>query len=182
MWGVLLGAALVGTAFFLRSRLAAFPGQKPSDYSSDNGDIVLSEHLTGEMICKGVLYGPMGKVVSRFIADMNIRWDGKYGRMDELFVYDSGNSQTRAWELELLEGGKLRATASDFEGEAKGQVSGSTVRLEYKFRLPKESGGHVLNVIDWMYLLEDGTFVNRSQFRKFGIKVAELVATFQPKA
>jgi len=34
-------------------------------------------------------------------------------------------------------------------------------------------------VTDWMYLTENGTVMNRSQFRKFGIKVAELVATMR---
>jgi len=38
----------------------------------------------------------------------------------------------------------------------------------------------VLKTVDWMYLTPDGTIVNRSQFRKFGIKVAELVATLRP--
>jgi hypothetical protein len=31
-----------------------------------------------------------------------------------------------------------------------------------------------------MYLAPNGNIVNRSQFRKFGIKVAELVATMRP--
>jgi hypothetical protein len=31
-----------------------------------------------------------------------------------------------------------------------------------------------------MYLLDNGTVMNRSQFRKFGIKVGELVATIRP--
>jgi hypothetical protein len=31
-----------------------------------------------------------------------------------------------------------------------------------------------------MYLLENGVIMNRSQFRKFGFKVAELVATMRP--
>jgi hypothetical protein len=39
----------------------------------------------------------------------------------------------------------------------------------------------VLNTVDWMYLTPNGTIMNRSQFRKFGIKVAELVATMRPK-
>ena len=41
------------------------------------------------------------------------------------------------------------------------------------------AGGWVLDVTDWMYLMENGTIINRSQFRKFGIKVAELVATMR---
>ena len=36
-------------------------------------------------------------------------------------------------------------------------------------------------VTDWMYLVENGTVINRSQFRKFGVKVAELVATMRQR-
>ena len=55
------------------------------------------------------------------------------------------------------------------------------MQLRYAIRLTDAAGGHVLHTTDWMYLLENGTIVNRSQFRKFGIKVAELVATIRPK-
>ena len=69
----------------------------------------------------------------------------------------------------------------DVVGVGEGQQSGSSVLLRYNIRLPEASGGHVLNTVDWMYLTPNGTIMNRSQFRKFGIKVAELVATMRPK-
>jgi hypothetical protein len=53
------------------------------------------------------------------------------------------------------------------------------VQLAYRLRLPKDAGGYLLNVTDWMYLTHNGTIMNRSQFRKFGVKVAELVATIR---
>jgi hypothetical protein len=62
----------------------------------------------------------------------------------------------------------------------EGKQSGSGVKLSYRIKLPESSGGHVLDAVDWMYLVENGTIMNRSQFRKFGIKVAELVATMRP--
>jgi hypothetical protein len=49
----------------------------------------------------------------------------------------------------------------------------------YNLRLPKSSGGHVLQVTDWMILAENGTILNRSQFTKFGIPVAQLFATMR---
>ena len=55
------------------------------------------------------------------------------------------------------------------------------MQLKYRIRLLPEAGGHVLNVTDWMYLMENGTIMNRSQFTKFGVKVAELVATMRKK-
>ena len=39
----------------------------------------------------------------------------------------------------------------------------------------------MLDVVDWMYLTPNGTIINRSQFRKFGIKVAELFCTMRRK-
>ena len=59
---------------------------------------------------------------------------------------------------------------------------GPSVQLNYRIKLPESSGGHELDTVDWMYLVENGTIMNRSQFRKYGFKVAELVATMRPKA
>lgn len=73
----------------------------------------------------------------------------------------------------------MRAEADDVVGAGAGTISGPTVQMLYKLRLPKSAGGHVLSVTDWMYLAENGTIINRSQFHKFGIKVAELVATMR---
>ena len=64
-------------------------------------------------------------------------------------------------------------------GTGSGTQTGSAVQLKYRIKLPDEAGGHVLDTIDWMYLTPNGSIVNRSQFRKFGFKVAELVATMR---
>ncbi|MBT7560389.1 MAG: DUF3833 family protein, partial [Rhodobacterales bacterium] len=56
---------------------------------------------------------------------------------------------------------------------------GSGVRLCYNIKLPKSAGSYVLNTVDWLYLMENGTIINRSQFRKFGLKVGELVANMR---
>ena len=76
--------------------------------------------------------------------------------------------------------GRIEARADDVPGLGRGMVSGPTLGLRYRLRLPESSGGHVLDAVDWMYLTPDGTIMNRSQFRKFGITVAELVATMRP--
>ena len=52
--------------------------------------------------------------------------------------------------------------------------------MRYRIRLPESGGGWEMDVTDWLYLVEDGVILNRSQFRRFGIKFAELVATIRP--
>ena len=75
----------------------------------------------------------------------------------------------------------MKAEAPDLVGVGTGQQHGSAVQLNYNIKLTDEAGGHVLAVNDWMYMTPNGNVMNRSQFRKFGIKVAELVATMRPK-
>jgi len=176
----ILGALVIVALIALWNRFAAFRAQKPSDYAALGPRFDLARHLSGPIQCEGMIYGPTGRVTSRFVAEMEGRWQGDTGTLAEVFRYDNGKVQNRAWTLTVGQGGEIVATAPDVIGQGTGQVAGPAVVLRYRIRLTPEAGGHVLDVVDWMYLMENGTIMNRSQFRKFGIKVAELVATLRP--
>jgi hypothetical protein len=175
----LLGAVIILTLLALRSRYASFQAQSPSDYAGLGPQFDLRQHLSGPIQCEGMIFGPMGRVASRFVADMDGKWEGNIGTLSEVFRYDSGSVQNRAWTLAVANTGDITATAADVVGLGHGRVEGPGVVLRYRIRLTPEAGGHVRDVVDWMYLMENGTIMNRSQFRKFGIKVAELVATMR---
>lgn len=164
----------------LRNRFLGFRAQRPADYASLGPTFDPRRHLSGPILCEGVIYGPTGRVVSRFVARMVGEWDGNRGVLREEFRYDSGRVQLREWRLSLGNDGRIRASADDVPGEGEGEIAGPTLGLRYAIRMPAEAGGHVLSVTDWMYLCDNGTIMNRSQFRKFGITVAELVATMRP--
>jgi hypothetical protein len=180
-FALVLGAGAVIALIWMRSRFADFRAQKPQDYADTTREFDLRQHLKGPILCEGVIYGPTGRVTSRFVADFEARWDGNKGIMTEDFRYDSGRTQSREWRLTLGNDGSIRAEADDLDGVGTGMQKGSAVQLNYRIRLPKEAGGHVLDTTDWMYLMENGAIMNRSQFRKYGIKVAELVATMRPR-
>ncbi len=173
------GGLVVLALLAARKRYATFQAQKPADYAGHGPQFDLREHLSGPILCEGVIYGPTGRVTSRFVADMNGTWQGDTGVLAETFRYDSGTVQNRAWTMRLGNDGTISATAPDVVGTGRGRAEGSAVMLRYRIRLAPEAGGHVLDVTDWMYLMENGTIMNRSQFTKFGIKVAELVATMR---
>ena len=156
-----------------------FTGQKESDYSGTKPSLDVRKHLSGPLISEGMIYGVSGRVISRFVADMHGTWDGAKGHLTEDFRYASGEQQLREWFLNVGNDGRITATAPDIIGDAIGFQDGATTCMRYRLRLPDDAGGHVLNVVDWMYLLENGTILNRSQMRKFGIKVAELIATIR---
>ncbi len=178
---LLIGMVLMLGLLALMRRIMGFRAQSPSDYATAAPLFDLRQHLNGPILCEGVIYGPTGRVTSRFVADMEARWDGNVGVMSERFHYDTGVVQDREWTLTLGNDGSVKATAPDVVGDGQGRAEGSAVQLKYRIRLLPEAGGHVLNVTDWMYLMENGTIMNRSQFTKFGVTVAELVATMRKK-
>lgn len=174
----LLGVAAALGAAAAGARYVGFMAQRPEDYRSDQVFDIRAE-LNGPILCEGVIYGPLGGVTSRFVGDFAARWVGNRCVMEERFRYDSGSTQDREWSLSLGNDGTIRADAPDLVGAGEGRQEGNAVLLRYRIRLPQSAGGHVLAVTDWMYLTPNGTIINRSQFRKFGIKVAELVATMR---
>lgn len=182
LWAFLfLGAVFVVLLLWMRSRLFDFASQKPEHYEDEAPLFDIRRHLNGPILCEGVIYGPLGRVSSRFVADFDASWEGDTGIMKECFTYSDGSVQKREWHLKVGPGGRIEATAEDVVGKGEGMQAGPSVCLRYNIRLPAESGGHVLSTVDWMYLTPNGTIMNRSQFRKFGIKVAELVATMRPR-
>lgn len=176
---ILLGAAVVVLGLVLISRRVGFAAQRPQDYAEQTPVFDIRQQLRGKILCEGVIFGPTGRATSRFVADMNATWDGSTCRMTEDFRYESGAVQNRVWTLRLGNDGAIHAEAPDLVGAGTGRQDGNAVNLRYRIRLPKDAGGHVLSVNDWMYLAPNGTIINRSQFRKFGVKVAELVATMR---
>ncbi|WP_107498493.1 DUF3833 domain-containing protein [Thalassobius sp. I31.1] len=164
----------------VRGMFFSFGSQKPGDYAESGPAFILKEHLSGPILSEGLIYGPTGRVTNSFTAQMQGEWDGDTGTLTESFTYSNGQTQERKWFLTASSDNTFTATAEDIIGEAQGVVSGSTIMMTYKIVLPERAGGHVLSVTDWLYMTESGVIINRSEMRKFGIKVAELVATMRP--
>lgn len=158
----------------------AFRSQKPTDYANTAPLFDPLVHLNGPIESEGVIYGPDGRVSSRFVAKMTGAWDGQNGTLREEFTYATGGQQIRLWTLSFDDTGTLTATAPDVIGTGTGQLSGATLSMRYKIKLEDESGGHILDVTDWLYVMDNGVIMNRSEMRKFGVKVAELIATMRP--
>ncbi|AAV94773.1 DUF3833 domain-containing protein [Ruegeria pomeroyi] len=171
---------LVLLVIFAKAMFLSFRAQSPEDYAGTGPAFVLKTHLSGPILSEGLIYGPTGKMTNSFVARMVGEWEGDTGTLSEEFTYSNGKRQSRKWFLKQGEGNSFTATADDIIGEARGTVSGSTIKMEYKIVLPEDAGGHSLSVTDWLYLTENGVIMNKSEMRKFGIKVAELIATMRP--
>lgn len=174
-------ALLVVFGMIAKSVFLSFRAQDPADYAGTGPEFDLKTHLSGPILSEGLIYGPTGKMTNSFTAKMVGEWDGNTGTLSEEFTYSNGKQQSRKWFLTLSKNNTFTATANDIVGTAQGTVSGSTIKMEYKIVLPADAGGHVLSVTDWLYLTQNGVIMNKSELRKFGIKVAELIATMRPE-
>ncbi len=77
---ILIGAALMLAAVSLKTRYLSFWAQKSDDYA-DGPIFDIRERFNGPIVCEGVIYGPTGKVSSRFVADFEASWNGNVGTM-----------------------------------------------------------------------------------------------------
>ena len=164
---------------FIKINLFSFKNQKIAQFKSDSKIFDIRKVLEGNMVAEGMVYGISGRLSSTFTAQFLGNWANNEGSFIENFQFSTGKNQIRNWNLIIDSNGKIIGTADDIIGKAVGQQYGSAVMLSYKLKLSEDLGGHVIKVIDWMHLLENDTIFNRSEFRKFGFKVGELVATFR---
>ena len=179
MWIIFMLMVFCLFLITVKFQFFAFKSQNILRFKEEKNIFDIREFLNGDMLAEGMIYGFSGNLESTFIASFEGSWEGNDGTLIENFNFSSGKKQIRRWRLKVLDDGTIEGTAPDVIGKANGRQMGSAVKLEYKLKLSPELGGHAINVIDWMHLMENGTIINRSEFRKFGVKVGELVATFR---
>ena len=150
-----------------------------TDYAGETPELDLAEFFNGPVKAWGMVQNRSGKVVRRFEVDMVGRWNGDEGVLEEDFRFANGETQRRVWRFRKVGPHTYTGTAGDVVGEAEGEVYGNALRWRYVLAL--EIDGKTWNVTfdDWMYLLDDRTMMNRSEMKKFGLRVGEVTLFFR---
>ncbi len=65
------------------------------------------------------------------------------------------------------------------KGEATGTAYGNALQWKYTLLLPVDGKTYEVQFDDWMYLMDDTTMLNKSEMRKFGFKLGEIVISFR---
>lgn len=172
------GSALaLGTLFFL-PLLSGCAGPQVQDYAQEQPRLDLRQYLNGPIQAHGIFTDRQGRVVKRFVVDMQATWKGQQGTLDERFTYSDGSHQQRIWHLTDLGNGRYSGRADDVVGEASGESAGNAFRWGYTMALPID--GHTWHVQfdDWMYLVDPHTLLNKAVMSKFGIRLGEVTLSF----
>lgn len=56
---------------------------------------------------------------------------------------------------------------------------GNALQWKYTLRLPVDGKTYEVHFDDWMYLMNDDVMLNKSEMRKFGFKLGEVVIAFR---
>ena len=151
---------------------------KPIDFKDQKPRLIIENYLSGNVKAWGILQNRSGKVTRQFSADLNGKWDGKQLILDEKFIWNDGEIQTRQWTINKIDEHHYEGTASDVIGKAKGYSYGPAFKFEYVLLVPVKGRNIKITFDDWIFMQDERVAINRATMTKFGIKVAELTVMF----
>ncbi len=145
------------------------------DYAGREPALVPEEFFSGRLTAHGVIKDRSGRVIRYFNADIDASWKDGIGTLDERFLFNDGERDTRVWTLVPDGAGAYTGTAGDVVGEGRVTVAGNSMFLDYVLRVPWKDGSIDLRIDDRMYLVDPDTLINESRMIKFGLQVGSIL-------
>lgn len=170
----------IGTAIAAVLALAGCAGVDVTNYVAERPVLDLAQYFNGTVDGWGIFQDRSGKVVKRFTARIDAKWEGNKGTLDEHFDYADGEKGNRIWTL-VKEGDRYTGTASDVVGIALGVAQGNALHWRYVLALPVDGRTWNMDMDDWMYLIDEKTMLNRTTMTKFGFRVGEVTLSFRKR-
>jgi hypothetical protein len=154
----------------------------PEDFAGTEPRFLPEEFFAGQTRGHGFFQDRFGRIRREFRVDIEGRVEGDTLVLEEEFHYQDGEREQRRWTIRRVAPGRYEGEAADLVGTATGVAVGRAANWRYTFTLPVGGGRWSFAVDDWMLLQDDRTMLNRSTFRKFGLKVGEVVILFTKTA
>ena len=158
----------------------ASPG--PELYRDERPALDLRTYFDGTVDAWGYFRDRSGKVVKRFTVEMQCKWNGEVGTLDERFTYSDGTTSRRVWTITRVDANTYSGRADDVVGEARGEAAGNALRWRYVLELPVNGRTYRVDLDDWMYLMDEQVMLNTSTMSKFGIRLGEVVLSFRKRS
>lgn len=154
---------------------------KIDDFAGTQPTFELERYFTGYTRAWGLFQDRAGNVKRQFTVDIHGYRDGEDFVLDESFLYNDGERQTRTWRIRNLGEGRYEGRAADVIGVAQGVARGQALNWRYTLALPYGDGTLAVDFDDWMLLQPDDVLINRATVRKFGLRVGEVTLFFLRK-
>ncbi|RKF15715.1 DUF3833 domain-containing protein [Alginatibacterium sediminis] len=163
--------------------LSACSAPSIEDYVDSQPTLNLEQFFDGPLLAHGIVRDRNGLMTRSFVAQLQGSWktiDGKLtGTLDEDFIYNDGEISKRIWTIVKQADNSYTGTASDIEGEAVGESSGSALRWVYQLYIEVDDTQYLVDFDDWMYLVDEHTILNHSVIKKWGFEVGEVMLSIR---
>ena len=167
---------LIVTFLFLTS---CSTDMKITDFSNNKPQFKLEEYFNGKTEAWGMFHDRFGNLKRSFKVDINGIVDNDILTLDEKFIYNDGEKESRVWSIKILGNNKYSGTADDVIGEAMGISSGNALNWKYKLNLKVNESLVAVDFDDWMFLQDDNILMNRAEVKKWGIVLGVVSITFK---
>ena len=163
--------------FILAGCSASIDGSK---YQQTTPPLSLEAFFVGDVKAWGIVQNRSGDVVQRFTVDIKGSMDGNTLVLDESFNYEVGEGpMQRTWRITPTGNGVYEGRAGDILGVATGTSYGNAFNFQYEMDLPVDDTTYQVAFDDWFWAMGDGTLMNRSYVKKFGLVMAEVTIFMQ---
>lgn len=152
----------------------------PRDYANETPRLDLATYFNGRVDGWGMVQDRSGKVLRRMVVELDCRWNGNEGVLEESFQWSDGKTEKRVWKIRK-DGDRYLGRADDVIGEATGEAAGNALRWNYVLALPVGDSTYHMDMDDWMWMIDDKTMANRTTMSKLGVRVAEISIFFRKR-
>jgi hypothetical protein len=146
---------------------------------NDTASFDVLAFFEGRTLADGIFEDRSGKVKRRFTVDMTGKADGNTLTLDEAFLFDDGERETRTWILQRGEGQTFTGTCADAVTAAHGRFEPGRAYLSSELRIAVGSRRIAMRFDDVFYQTGGGTVLNRSTVSKWGIRVGQVLILFR---
>jgi hypothetical protein len=159
--------------------LSGCASPKLEDYATQTPVLDLEKYFKGQTMGWGIVQDRFGRITRRFVVEIDGRFEGDHGELDERFVWSDGEKQRRVWRLQKIGSQEWVGEADDVVGKAQGRLSGNALQWGYTLAVPIDGRTIEMQFDDWMVLVDEDVLMNRAVFSKFGIRLGEVTLSFR---
>ncbi|OHX21338.1 DUF3833 domain-containing protein [Chromobacterium sphagni] len=159
--------------------LAGCAGPRVEDYAAAQPIFDPAQFFLGKTQAWGMFQDRQGRLAKRFSVEMDGRLQDGELVLDERFLYADGSRQRRVWRLRHGSDGLWHCLAGDVAGEARGAAAGNALHWRYQLRLPVDGNEYLVDMDDWMFLIDKRSMLNRASMSKLGLGLGEVTLFFR---
>ena len=164
---------------FTLTLLSCASDMNVKNFENEKPRLVLEDYFDGKTKAWGMFHDRFGNLKRSFKVDITGTLDTDTLTLDEKFVYNDGEKESRIWSIKILGNNKYSGTADDVIGEATGVSSGNALNWKYKLNLKVKESTVAVDFDDWMFLQDDNILMNRAEVKKWGIVLGVVSITFK---